>query len=123
TWWEEERVEIRGRDTDVAAPICLCAECCRQLRGPARSGSGFLAVALLAVSGLLAYFHLVSGVGLAVFGLALLVWWRRRVSRRRQRALKGLLRKVPAYRQILEQYPWAVVIMRNEQSAADRPAG
>jgi hypothetical protein len=113
-WWEEEWVEIRGRDTDVPTPVCLCAECRRLLRGPAGSVYLLLAALLLIVSGLVGYFHVLAGVGLAAVGLALLGWHRLHVSGRRQRALKGLLRKVPVYRQVLERYPRAVVIVPNE---------
>jgi hypothetical protein len=115
-WWrEEEWVEIRGRDTDVPTPICLCAECRRQFRGPARPVSLLLAALLLAVSGLVGYFDVMAGVGLGAVGLVLLGWQRRRASNRRQRALKGLLRKVPVYRQVLENYPQAVVLVPQEE--------
>jgi hypothetical protein len=73
-----------------------------------------LAVLLLAFSGVVGYFHLVAGIGLAVVGLALLVATRCLVLRGWQRVLKGLLRKVPLYRQVLERYPYAVVVMPKE---------
>jgi hypothetical protein len=112
TWREEEWVEIRGRDTVVRTPVALCAECRGQLRGQATPGhlkSLLLTILLLAVSGLVGYFHLVAGVALAVVGLVVLGWLGPRVFRRRQQALKALLRRVPVYHQVLERYPWAVV--------------
>jgi hypothetical protein len=110
-WREEKWTEIRGRDTDVPAPVRLCAGCHRELRDPAGPGYLLPATLLLAVSGLAGYFHVAAGVGLAAVGLVLLAWLRRRASRGRQRGLKGLLRKVPVYRQVLERYPRAVVVM------------
>jgi hypothetical protein len=109
-WREEERVEIRGRDTDVPAPIALCATCQRQLR--AHSGSWYLLLTLLvlAASGTLAHFSLAIGIGTAAVGLILLVLIRRIDIRNWQRGLKALLRKVPVYRQVLERYPWAVIV-------------
>jgi hypothetical protein len=110
-WREEERVEIRGRHTDVPAPVCLCEECRSQFRRPPGSGYLLLATLLVAVSGIVGYFNLAAGVGLATVGLVLLGWHRHRVLKKRQRALKGLLQKVPVYRQVLARYPRAVVVM------------
>ena len=60
-----------------------------------------------------------TGVGVAVVGLALLALKRRLALRSWQRVLKDLLGKVPVYRQVLERYPQAVVVVPNEGS--DRP--
>jgi hypothetical protein len=113
TWREPEQLEIRGRDTDVAAPIGLCAVCRGELRAPAASWQ-LLAVPLLAVSGIVGYFQLLASIGLAIVGLVVLMVTRRFALRRWQRVLKGLLRKVPVYRQVLAIYPDAVVVMPKE---------
>jgi hypothetical protein len=114
SWREPERLEIRGRDTDVPAPVSLCATCRSQLRAPAASRQVVLTALLLAASGVVGYFHLVAGVSLAVAGLALLVVVRRLALRGWQGALKGLLRKVPVYRQVLGRYPSALVVLPKE---------
>jgi hypothetical protein len=111
TWREEKRVEVRGRDTDVPTPFALCAACQHQLRPPARSLYLLLGALLLAASGALGYFSPAIAVGTAAVGLALLVLMRAFAVRRWQRSLKGLLGKVPAYRQVLEKYPRAVVVL------------
>jgi hypothetical protein len=121
-WWrEEEGVEIHGRDTDVLAPICLCAECNRRFRRREGTVYLFLAVLLLLAGGLVTYFHVWAGVGLAAVGLALFVWRKRRIFKQQQRALKAMLRKVPVYRQVLERYPWAVVILPDAVDDSDGP--
>jgi hypothetical protein len=113
-WRQEKWVEIRGRDTDVTAPVRLCEECRREVRGAPGPGLLFPVAVLLAVSGLVGYFHVAAGVGLAAAGLVLLVWRRRRAFRTRQRALKEMLRKVPLYRQVLQRYPRAIVVLPYE---------
>jgi hypothetical protein len=114
SWREPERLEIRGRDTDVPTPVGLCAECRRRLGSPAASWYLLVMALLLAASGVVGYFNLVAGTGLAVVGLGLTSITRSLVLRRWQSTLKGLLRKVPVYRQILKRYPRAVVVMPNE---------
>jgi hypothetical protein len=125
-WREEERVEIRGRDTDVAAPIALCANCQCQLRAPSGALYLLFTVLLLAASGTLAYFSLAIGVGTAAAGLILLLLMRRLTIRSWQQALKVLLRKVPVYRQVLQRYPCAVIVFAHkgadkQQSAVSKP--
>jgi hypothetical protein len=120
TWREPERLEIRGRDTEVATPVSLCAACRLQLRAPEGSGYLPLAVLLLAASAVLAYFAIFAGVGLAVVGLAFLLLKRRLALRRWQSGLKELLGKVPVYRQALKRYPWAVVIVPEAESDKGR---
>jgi hypothetical protein len=46
-----------------------------------------------------------------VVALIALLWHRRRAARRRQRRLKGLLGNVPVFRQLLEKYPHAAVVL------------
>jgi hypothetical protein len=116
-WHEEERVEIHGRDTDVQTPIALCAPCHRQLRARKRSWYLLVAVLVLAIGGIIAYFHILTGLGVAALGLAVLALTWQFAWSGRQRALKGLLRKVPVYRQVLERYPRAVVVVRSETAA------
>jgi hypothetical protein len=115
TWREPERLEIRGRDTDVPAPVGLCEECRHQLRAPVAFWYVALTAFLLAASCIVGYFLPVAGIGLAVVALALLVVTRHLAVQSWQGALKGLLRKVPVYRQVLERYPWAVVVMPREE--------
>jgi hypothetical protein len=77
------------------------------------------AALLLAASGILAYFDVAAGVGVAVVGLALITLTRHLALRRSQKALKGLLGKVPVYRQVLERYPRAVVAVPNNRSDSE----
>jgi hypothetical protein len=111
TWREPERLEIRGRDTDVPTPVGLCVQCRQELRIPATFWHVLLTALLLAASGLVGYFKLMAGIGLAVVGLGPVVVTRRLVLRRWQSMLKGLLRKVPVYREVLKRYPRAVVVV------------
>src|SRR5262249_41257629 len=69
-WWrEEEWVEIRGRDTDVSAPLCLCEQCRRHLRGRARGIYWVMGALALAVGALVGLIHLVTGIGVAAAGV------------------------------------------------------
>jgi hypothetical protein len=119
SWREEQRIEVRGRDTDVSTPIILCAACHRQFHAPTRSSYVLLAVLLLAASGILGYFSLAIGIGTAAVGLVLLAVMRNLALRNWQRSLKDLLGKVPAYRQVLARHPWTVVVLPN---LLDKPA-
>jgi hypothetical protein len=123
TWREEEGVEIQGRDTVVPAPVALCGACRDQLRAPRWSLYLLLAALLLAVSGVVGYFEIIWGVGTVAVGLALLALLRRFAWRGWQRALKAQLRKVPVYRQVLERYPWAVVVLPKAGSGGPADAG
>jgi hypothetical protein len=116
-WREEERLEIRGRDTDLRAPICLCESCRRQLDETTRPVYLIFAAVLVAVAGLVGYFNVLAAIGVAAVGLVALALRRRRTFMRRQRTLKSLLRQVPIYRQILDRYPHAVVVLPNPMPA------
>jgi hypothetical protein len=130
-WREEERLEIRGRDTDVQAPVRLCEACTSYFRG--RSGwvyhglaalviaLGGLAALVMALAGLAAYLDLAVGLGVAVAGVLGLAMWRRVAFWSRQRQLKRLLRQVPAYRQILARYRHAAVVVPSEAPTWNRP--
>jgi hypothetical protein len=116
-WEEERRVELRGRDTDVPAPVSLCPDCHRQLTRARFLVPGMLAVGVLALSGLVGWLGYLFGSGLAFacvpflmviapllfFGLLHLA------SGRRQRRFKDVLRKVPAYAAVLKRYPYTTV--------------
>jgi hypothetical protein len=107
----EESVEVYGRDTDLAAPAHLCADCRRRLRPPGRAG--YLgAYAAVAAAGI-ALTVLAPLVGLAVLAVGLAaVWWHWRWNvGRRQRALRDGLRAVPIYRQVLHRFPHALVML------------
>jgi hypothetical protein len=118
-WGEPERLEIRGRDTDVPAPCSLCKACRGQLRTPGASWYLLLTAVLLAASGVVGYFNFVAGIGLAAVGLVALVVTRCLILRRWQNVLKGLLCKIPVYRQVLKRYPYAVVVMPKEESGRE----
>lgn len=114
-WWrEEEWVEIRGRDTDVAAPLCLCTLCRRYFRGRpgwAYSGLAGLAVAAGFLAGLA---DVVCGIGVGMAGVFGVALWRGLGKRSRQREVKRLLSRVPAYRQVLARYPRAAAVLPPE---------
>jgi hypothetical protein len=111
-WWrEKEWVEIRGRDTDVPTPICLCEECRLPIRAKKNSTYLYLAATILAVSVFVGYLALWAGIGLAASGLILIGWQKRLSFNRRQFALKALLGKVPVYQQVLQRYPRAFVVV------------
>jgi hypothetical protein len=117
TWREEERVVVRGRDTDLPAPVALCGPCRQHFRHPPRwpyllAAAGVLALAVpatVAVPGL--------GFLVAVIGWPLVWVARRRAVRGRQLRLKEILRQVPVYRQVLSRYPQAVVKIPRAGSA------
>jgi hypothetical protein len=113
-WREENRTEKLGHDTDVRVAFYLCDGCRQQLRNPGRVAYLVVGAVLIAAVALVAY--LISWVGVLLFPLALGVpWWlRRRALGRRQRAVKQALRGVPVYRQLLNRYPQAVVVIPKE---------
>jgi hypothetical protein len=110
-WNEEKRTEIIGRDTDVRTPFSVCPQCRRQL-GKSRFWVYLLVAALLGVAGVL-LLCLYPWVALVLFLLAFFLpeWLRVRAWERRQRTLRGLLRKVPVYGQLLDKYPFGVVVV------------
>ena len=131
-WWrEEERVEIRGRDTDVSTPIRLCGSCQRSLHDPPRwiglaLAASVLVLAVLAgltavLAGLAAPAGVAIGVGVAAIGLLGLGLWRRLQFRSRQRELKELLQQVPVYRQVLARYRRAIVVVPEDDTAYPSP--
>jgi hypothetical protein len=110
-WNEEKRTEILGRDTDVPAPFCLCDECRNRLPRPRAAPYLLLTVGLTTAAALL--ISQTSWVGVLLLPLALgIPWWLlRRALKRRQRAIKQALRRVPVYRQLLDRSPQAVVVL------------
>jgi hypothetical protein len=111
SWREEEWTEIRGRDTDVIAPVCLCGLCLRHLRG--RPGRAYLLPAAAAVGAgvLVGLANPVVGIVVGWAGLVGVALWRRASRRGRQRELKQVLGRVPAYRQVLTRYRHAVAVL------------
>jgi hypothetical protein len=119
-WWsEEKRLEIVGRDTFIAAPICLCKGCQSLLR--ARDGWSYFGCAILAIAlgGTIGYFDWVIGLVAAMTGLIAVAIWKRLVFTSRQKHLKTLLRKVPVYKQVLTSYPLALVIVPPQRDPDD----
>jgi hypothetical protein len=56
------------------------------------------------------YYSWVAGLALGLVGLVAVLWRRQRRWVRWQRELKALVRKVPAYAQLLDLYPFALVV-------------
>jgi hypothetical protein len=115
-WQEEERIEIRGHDTRVPAPISLCRPCHVRLcerPGSLKIGIG-LAILFISFGILVGYFNVAAGIGVVATGLlgsfAGVSVGRYVAFRARERALKNLLSQVPVYRQMLVTYPDATVI-------------
>ena len=118
-WTEERRVEVRGHDTIVPAPVCVCGPCQKRLRQRRGLPLTWILLAIFPMACILAFFHLAAGVlvafagllvGLPVFGLLRFL-----AHRRQQRSLRDLLRRVPVYRQMLDSYPGAVVVMPSKR--------
>jgi hypothetical protein len=111
-YYEEQRVEILGRDTAVASPLCLCARCQGeklQLRGWIYA---LIALALAVCCGLLIFWNYFVAMVLLPFALAVPYVLYRFAWNRRQRSFKTWLRKVPVYGQLLNRYPWSVVLIQ-----------
>jgi hypothetical protein len=72
-----------------------------------------MVIFLSAVAG---YWYWLAGMGVGLVGLLAVLWWRQRRRVRWQHDLKALLRKVPAYGQLLDQYPFATVVVPRETS-------
>jgi hypothetical protein len=113
----EYRTEVYGSNTEVPVPICLCQVCRGQLFASSRAGFLIPAVVLLAAGMLLGYFSILLGVVGVVAALAVSYGLMKRTLQRRQRAIKDVLRKVPVYSQILKRYPYAAVIVLEDDSA------
>ena len=114
-WEEKRRVEVRGHDTVVPAPICMCDECQRGLREPTVSFAMLLPLLLIPIGLAAAFLHLVTGVvlvGCGIFGG--LIWaalWYFWTIQSHQKRLKQILARVPVYRQMMASYPYATVVM------------
>jgi hypothetical protein len=123
-WEEESRVEVRGRDTRVPAPISLCPGCHRQLtrssaKGPAIAAALVLvAGALVACLGYLLGSTLVCVSGCCLAGIAPLQFYflARLAVGRQQRRCKDVLRTMQPYAAVLRRYPYAVIRFSREPS-------
>jgi hypothetical protein len=119
-WWEEERrVEILGHDTAVPVPLAFCPECARGLPCPRGAADLAAGAAVLALSACVSYFTLLAGIALGLVGLAAVLWWAWRRRLRWHRDLKALLRQVPAYGQLLDQYRFATVVVPDDGAAGE----
>jgi hypothetical protein len=110
SWREPVRVEVQGRDTNLYVLTPLCDACRRRLGAPALWWYLLPLAPLAALGAVVGYFGV--GVGFAAVllaGVGLLLLARRVSWGAWQRTVKGLLRKVPVYRQLLQKYPHAVV--------------
>jgi hypothetical protein len=108
-WKEELHVEVLGRDTIIPAPLALCPDCTRVLPCPKGRVDLAAAAAVIALSVFVGYYSWVAGLATGLLGLAAILWRRQRRWVRWQRDLRALLRKVPAYGQLLDMYPFALV--------------
>jgi hypothetical protein len=109
-WNEARRVEVLGHDTIVPAPLALCPACARALPCPSGAPDLVAGAAVIVVSVLVGFYSWVAGLALGLVGLVAVLWRRHRRCVRWQRDLKALVRKVPAYGQLLDMYPYALVI-------------
>jgi hypothetical protein len=123
---EKHWLEQFGRDTEVPAPISLCPGCLARLlhsraRVFAAATLGLLLAGALGVAlSCVFLWGLGWKVGVCLALLApVLLWLRRREGRRQQRRWKEVVGKVPAYRQVLDRYPHAVVHLK--YVAPERP--
>ncbi|MBI1916441.1 MAG: hypothetical protein HYS12_17160 [Planctomycetes bacterium] len=109
----EERVFNRG--LAVPVPLRLCKGCQGPL-GPSVLlwAAGFLKL-LCGISAVLVLFF-VPWLGAGLLAVALLAWGTERaVRRRRQATARRLLRRVPLYDRLLEDYPNAVIVDPDEK--------
>ena len=117
--YKEEKPEVFGNDTSVPAPVCLCKQCQTCLHS--KKTAYFLWPVLIGVlfGGMAAYFHIVAGVAMMIvtvlIGTILFRYWS---IKSRQKLLKNILSRVPVYRQMLDSYPYAVVIIPAELKKA-----
>jgi hypothetical protein len=123
-WWEEERrVEVLGHDTAVPVPLALCQECARSLPCPQGDrGDLAAAAAILAVAAAVCYFSVLAGIAVGVTGLAAVSRLGQRREARWQGGLKALVGQVPAYRQLLDQYRFATVVVPRGVNSGSRTA-
>jgi hypothetical protein len=110
-WREEKRTETLGRDTDVKVVFHLCDGCRQQFRDPGGWAWLIIAAALTAAVGVMVYLSSWAGLALLLVALGLPWWLRLRALKRRQRAIKQVLRVVPVYKQLLDRYPNALVVL------------
>lgn len=122
TWTEEERLEVSGRDTDLPAPLRLCQSCWRRLRASRTVWFRLAAVLVVAIGVGVAFLHVLSGLVLLAVGLILVYGLRRWTETLRYSALRDLLRPVPIYRQVLERYPDAILILKHFPAAEQKKA-
>ena len=106
---EMEEGETKGQALTVCVPVRLCRACRRPLPKP-WVGPGLLAVEVGTFLAAWALVCALSPWALLLLPAAALVWcFDRRLRRREQGYLQGVLREVPVYRELLERYPSAVI--------------
>jgi hypothetical protein len=102
-----------GRNLYVPVTFRLCGRCrCPSPRTGLFLFLRVLKFGLLVVGAALTFAEPVLGAPLVVAGV--LLWWVETATRRgRQAAIKRLLRRVPVYRQLLGDYPDAIIVWGN----------
>lgn len=116
-WWEEEeRVDIRGRDTDVMSPIRLCRTCRQKMRRRNTRPWVVAAILAIAVAATIGIFSVWIAIGILFLAFVTIMITRRLSISRRERQLKNVLSTVPVYRQILDRYPGTAVIWPTRKS-------
>lgn len=108
---DTQKTTHEGKSLAVRVPIRLCRNCRRATRTTTSVLVCRVAKWPLAAAGLML---LVLGDywSILFFAVALAVWLiERALANREQRALKKLLRQVPVYDQLLEEYPDATVVV------------
>jgi hypothetical protein len=111
TFGEDKDVEIQGRDLIVETPVSLCTSCWGFFRRVGLLGMKYLVWVSLVI-GLVLFVFLpngsMPGKWLLVFGIGLGLS-HRLLTIRRQRRFKKLLRTIPEYCQLLDDYPSATI--------------
>jgi hypothetical protein len=110
--YSREQTREFGKDTIFLLPVTVCPNCRGRLLAPPQRHIAVIARLLLLLTGLATVFFRAL-VGAALLAGFVVTWLMARFWRKEPYdPLKGTLRKVPLYAQLLDRYPEAAVIWR-----------
>jgi hypothetical protein len=117
---DEEQDHAEGNVRNLDLPVRICPECRRQWIGtPLSLWLAWLATSLFVVVGVALIMLWTAWGGMFVLAAFLPLWALRTANRRRQKALRDLLRQEPIFDELMDDYPYCHLVVnaaRGEQT-------